>query len=151
MAFIYQFRFLALAIFLGLALPLNSLANDVSKRGNSLTYIRNEFQTHLDIYRTDGRNAECFNMIRARQHATDAIELGDESLARKFNTFNAKYGSKCKLSTFSIQGTSNQTKDNANKQIEEEYCPTFSQLMVMADKGKVVSSCNGGYMLIKRL
>ena len=151
MALIIRFRLLALIIFSSLALPLNSLANDVSKRGNSLTYIRNEFQTNLDIYRTDGRDAQCFNMIRARQHATDAIELGDKSLARKFNAFNARFGSKCRLSAFSIPGTSNPTKESANKQIEGEYCPTFSELMAMADKGKVVSSCYGGYMLIRKL
>lgn len=150
MPLLIRLQFFTVIAFLGLALPTSSFANDVKKRGNSLSYIRNEFQTNLDIYRTDGSDAECFNLIRARQHATDAIELGDKSLAQKFNTFNARISDKCRLAPFRMPGINNPNSEEAKKRIEGENCATYSELIAMSDRGRVESNCNGGYMFIKR-
>ena len=150
MAFTIRLPLFVIIASMGFVFSANCLANDVSKRGNSLTYIQNEFQTNLDIYRTDGSNAECFNVIRARQHATDAIELGDTSLARKFNAFNASLSGKCRLASFKIPGVSGVASESSAKQNEWERCAAFSELIAMADRGRIVSSCDNTHMFIQR-
>jgi len=143
-------QLLSLIALIGLAFPISSLANDVNERGNSLSYIQNEFQTNLDIYRSEGSEADCFNLHRARQHATDAIELGDQSLAQKFNTFNARVSGKCQMAPLRIPGVTNPTPEEAKKRIEGKNCATYSELIAMSDRGRVESDCNGEYMFIKR-
>ena len=136
--------------FCAVSIPADGLANDVKKRGNSLTYLQNEFQTHLDIYRTDGDDAQCFNVIRARQHATDAIELGDASLAEKFNAFNASLSGECRLSPFKLPGVTKTAAESGAMPTEGGSCGTFAELIVMADRGHIISICNNGYLFMKK-
>ena len=89
-------------------------------------------------------------MIRARQHATDAIELGDTSLAQKFNAFNARLTGKCRLASFKIPGVSGVADEDSAKQNEWERCAAFSELIAMADTGRIVSSCDNTHMFIQR-